>query len=86
MTELSEQFQAALVSYDEGMSDDRVMAAAIWRRFYSLSVDTKAENIEAIVKYIRHQVCGSKSNAQKSPLESKCGYRSLIGGSKSKYC
>lgn len=56
MTELSELFQAALVSYDEGLSDDKLMAAAVWRRFYSLSEDTKAENVEKIVKFIRHQV------------------------------
>ncbi|XP_072939935.1 ubiquinol-cytochrome-c reductase complex assembly factor 1 [Epargyreus clarus] len=56
VSELSEQFQAALVAYDEGLSDDKVMAAAIWRRFYSLSEDTKAENVERIVHFIRHQV------------------------------
>ncbi|XP_059046122.1 ubiquinol-cytochrome-c reductase complex assembly factor 1 [Achroia grisella] len=56
VSELSEQFQAALVAYDEGLSDDRVLAAAIWRRFYSLSDDAKAENVEKIVNFIRHQV------------------------------
>lgn len=56
VSELSEQFQAALVSYDEGLSDDKLLAAAIWRRFYSLSPDTKAENIERIVHFVRHQV------------------------------
>ncbi|KAJ0178771.1 hypothetical protein K1T71_005546 [Dendrolimus kikuchii] len=56
VTELSELFQAALVSYDEGLSDDKVMAAAIWRRFYSLSEDKKAEHVEKIVKFIRHQI------------------------------
>ncbi|CAH0407379.1 unnamed protein product [Chilo suppressalis] len=56
VAELSEQFQAALIAYDEGLSDDKVLAAAIWRRFYSLSEDTKAENIERIVHYIRHQL------------------------------
>ncbi|XP_052749246.1 ubiquinol-cytochrome-c reductase complex assembly factor 1 isoform X2 [Galleria mellonella] len=56
VTELSEQFQAALVAYDEGLSDDRVLAAAIWRRFYSLSGDAKAEHVEKIVNFIRHQI------------------------------
>ncbi|XP_041971335.1 ubiquinol-cytochrome-c reductase complex assembly factor 1 [Aricia agestis] len=54
--ELSEQFQAALVSYDEGLEDDKVMAAAVWRRFYTLSQDVKAEQIERIVHFIRHQL------------------------------
>lgn len=53
VTELSEQFQAALVGYDEGLEDDKVLASAVWRRFYSLSVDTKAKKI---VHFIRHQV------------------------------
>ncbi|KAG6441547.1 hypothetical protein O3G_MSEX001865 [Manduca sexta] len=57
VSELSEQFQAALVAYDEGLSDDRVLAAAVWRRFYSLSEDAKAEHVERIVKFIRHQIC-----------------------------
>lgn len=56
VTELSEQFQAALVAYDEGLSDDKVLAAAVWRRFYSLADDVKAEHIERLVKFIRHQV------------------------------
>ncbi|XP_053603316.1 ubiquinol-cytochrome-c reductase complex assembly factor 1 [Plodia interpunctella] len=56
VSELSEQFQAALVAYDEGIEDDRVLAAAIWRRFYSLSPDTNAEHVEKIVKFVRHQI------------------------------
>ncbi|CAH0763725.1 unnamed protein product [Diatraea saccharalis] len=56
VSELSEQFQAALIAYDEGLSDDKILAAAIWRRFYSLSEDVNAENIERIVHYVRHQL------------------------------
>ncbi|KPI91317.1 Ubiquinol-cytochrome c reductase complex chaperone CBP3-like [Papilio xuthus] len=56
VTELSEQFQAALVAYDEGLSDDKIMASAVWRRFYSLSEDANAMDIEKIVHFIRHQV------------------------------
>lgn len=56
VAELSEQFQASLIAYDEGLDDDKVLAAAIWRRFYSLSEDVKAENIERIVKFVRHQI------------------------------
>ncbi|PZC86687.1 hypothetical protein B5X24_HaOG206249 [Helicoverpa armigera] len=65
VSELSEQFQAALVAYDEGLSDDKVLAAAIWRRFYSLSDDVKAEHIERLVKFIRHQI----SQLDKIPSE-----------------
>lgn len=54
--ELSEQFQAALIAYDEGiMSEDRVLAAALWRRFFELKCDDY-ENIERLVKYVRRQV------------------------------
>ncbi|XP_045494053.1 ubiquinol-cytochrome-c reductase complex assembly factor 1 [Colias croceus] len=56
VTELSEQFQAALVGYDEGLDDDKVLAAAVWRRFYSLSHDVKAAHVEKIVHFIRHQM------------------------------
>lgn len=56
VTELSEQFQAALVAYDEGLSDDRVLASAIWRRLFNLDKDANAENIEMVVHFIRHQV------------------------------
>lgn len=56
MSELSEQFQAALVGYDEGLHDDRHLAAAVWRRFYALSPDANAEDVERIVKFVRQQV------------------------------
>ncbi|XP_063533291.1 ubiquinol-cytochrome-c reductase complex assembly factor 1 [Cydia strobilella] len=56
VSELSEQFQAALVGYDEGLSDDRLLAAAVWRRFYSMSEDTQVEHVERIVHFIRHQL------------------------------
>lgn len=44
------------MAYDEGLSDDKVLAAAVWRRFYFLADDVKAEHIEKLVKFIRHQV------------------------------
>ncbi|XP_077294188.1 ubiquinol-cytochrome c reductase complex assembly factor 1 [Arctopsyche grandis] len=53
---LSEQFQAAIISYDEGLlGNDMVLAGAIWRRFFSMEHDNAAD-IETIVKYIRRQV------------------------------
>lgn len=56
LSELSEQFQAAIISYDEGLlTNDKVLAAAVWRIFFEKSCDSP-EQIECIVKYIRKQV------------------------------
>ena len=53
--ELSEQFQAALVIYDEGiLCDDIVLASAVWRRILSRHCD--ARQLEAMVKYVRQMV------------------------------
>ncbi|XP_017842576.1 ubiquinol-cytochrome-c reductase complex assembly factor 1 [Drosophila busckii] len=52
---LSEQFQAALIAYDEGiMSDDRVLACALWRRFFEMECEDYT-HIERLVKYVRKQ-------------------------------
>ncbi|XP_045765499.1 ubiquinol-cytochrome-c reductase complex assembly factor 1 [Maniola jurtina] len=56
VSELSEQFQASLVGYDEGLNDDKVLAAAVWRRFYTLAEDVKADHVLKIVHFIRHQL------------------------------
>lgn len=37
------------------MSDDRVLAAALWRRFFEMNCDDY-ENIERLVKYVRKQI------------------------------
>lgn len=53
---LSEQFQAALIGYDEGlMSDDRVLSGAIWRRFFEMNCDDFCK-LETLVIYVRQQV------------------------------
>lgn len=53
---LSEQFQAALIAYDEGiMSDDKVLASSLWRRFFEKSSQDYIA-IEELVKYVRTQV------------------------------
>ncbi|RZF38183.1 hypothetical protein LSTR_LSTR005544 [Laodelphax striatellus] len=53
---LSEEFQAALLGYDEGLlSDDIVLAAALWRRFLSSDCN-EPELIEDLVRYVRKQV------------------------------
>ncbi|XP_055838207.1 ubiquinol-cytochrome-c reductase complex assembly factor 1 [Episyrphus balteatus] len=53
---MSEQFQAALIGYDEGiMCDDRVLAGAIWRRFFEMKCDDFCK-LEALVIYVRQQI------------------------------
>ncbi|GBP60804.1 Ubiquinol-cytochrome-c reductase complex assembly factor 1 [Eumeta japonica] len=56
VSELSEQFQAALIGYDEGLEDDRALAGAVWRRFYAMSPTVTAMQVESIVSYTRHQM------------------------------
>ncbi|PSN33257.1 Ubiquinol-cytochrome-c reductase complex assembly factor 1 [Blattella germanica] len=57
LTEMSEQFQAALISYDEGLlRDDKVLAGALWRRFFQRNCN-EPEHIERLIHYIRQQVC-----------------------------
>lgn len=53
---LSEQFQAALISYDEGISfDDKALASALWRRFFSGHCKDY-EKLELLVSYVRKQM------------------------------
>lgn len=53
---LSEEFQAALVGYDEGLlGDDIVLAGALWRRFFCRDCNNP-ELIETLIKYIRMHV------------------------------
>ncbi len=53
---LSEQFQAALITYDEGlMFDDKVLAGALWRRFFEMNCENY-EHLETMVKYVRKHV------------------------------
>ncbi|XP_029175192.1 ubiquinol-cytochrome-c reductase complex assembly factor 1 [Nylanderia fulva] len=55
--ELSEQFNAALIGYDEGIqSDDKVLAGALWRRFFCLECNNP-EHVETLVIYVRKQIC-----------------------------
>ncbi|XP_029672297.1 ubiquinol-cytochrome-c reductase complex assembly factor 1 [Formica exsecta] len=54
--EISEQFNAALIGYDEGIqSDDKVLAAALWRRFFHLECNNP-EHIETLIIYVRKQI------------------------------
>lgn len=53
---LSSQFNAALIDYDEGLlSEDKVLAAAIWRMFFN-SENNNPEQIETVVIYVRKQI------------------------------
>ncbi|KZC03842.1 Ubiquinol-cytochrome c reductase complex chaperone CBP3 like protein, partial [Dufourea novaeangliae] len=54
--ELSSQFNAALIGYDEGiLSDDKVLASALWSRFFGLECNNP-EHIESLVIYVRKQI------------------------------
>lgn len=57
----SGQYQYAIISYDEGLSDDRVLASAIWNRFFYKKCDN-FEDIELLVKYIRINVSWRQSD------------------------
>lgn len=46
--------KAALFIYDDGLlGDDRELANAVWRRFYSCTEDPKPAEIEILVSYVR---------------------------------
>lgn len=50
---LSEQFQATLISYDEGLwYDDKALANALWRRFLEAECSDFTK-LEKLVKYVR---------------------------------
>ncbi|XP_044261938.1 ubiquinol-cytochrome-c reductase complex assembly factor 1 [Tribolium madens] len=54
--QLSEQLQAALIAYDEGLqSDDTILAGALWRRLYQQG-DVDPRSLEILVKYVRKQM------------------------------
>lgn len=56
LTDLSENFQAALLTYDEGLlGDDKVLASALWRRFFCKQC-CDAEQLEQMVQYVRRQM------------------------------
>lgn len=66
VTILSEQFQATLISYDEGLSfDDKALASALWRRFFEAQCDDFTK-LEILVNYVRRtaQMFDSMSREQ----------------------
>lgn len=53
---LSQQFQAALITYDEGIqADDKILAGALWRRFFEKKCESYV-HLEKLVQYVRIQV------------------------------
>ncbi|XP_043271538.1 ubiquinol-cytochrome-c reductase complex assembly factor 1 isoform X2 [Venturia canescens] len=70
---LSKQFNAAIVGYDEGiMSDDKVLAGALWRRFYQCE-GNDPEVIEKLVAYVRKQM----NELDKTPGEDVMNMRKI---------
>jgi len=54
--EISHQFNAAILGYDEGIqSDDKTLAGALWRRFFQ-SECNNPEHVETLLIYVRKQV------------------------------
>lgn len=56
INDLSGQFNAAVIAYDEGLlSDDKVLAGALWATFFNLE-NNNPEAIERLIIYIRKQI------------------------------
>ncbi|KAI4503370.1 hypothetical protein M0802_001592 [Mischocyttarus mexicanus] len=63
--DLSQQFNAAILAYDEGlMSDDKTLASALWTTFFNLECNNP-EHIEKLVIYVRKQM----NNLDKIPSQ-----------------
>ncbi|CAL7948932.1 unnamed protein product [Xylocopa violacea] len=53
--QLSHEFNAAIIDYDEGiMSDDKILAGALWRRFFCMECNNP-EHVERLLIYVRKQ-------------------------------
>lgn len=53
--EMSDQFNAAIIDYDEGiLSDDKTLAGALWRTFFCLECNDP-EQLEKLLIYVRKQ-------------------------------
>lgn len=66
--QLTLQFNAAIIAYDEGiLSDDKVLAGALWRTFFNSSC-SNPEQLEKLVHYVR-------KNVSNYPAITKCHYK-----------
>lgn len=53
---MTQNFYAAIFGYDEGiLSDDRVLAASLWRHFFSKQCEDPRQ-LELMVEYVRKQM------------------------------
>ncbi|XP_013870750.1 ubiquinol-cytochrome c reductase complex assembly factor 1 [Austrofundulus limnaeus] len=56
MKTMTENFYAAMLGYDEGiLSDDRVLAAALWRNLFCCQCE-EPQQLELLVEYVRKQM------------------------------
>lgn len=56
LQEVAQQFKSSLFAYDEGiLSDDRVLAGALWRNFFEMNCDDP-KALETMVQYVRKQM------------------------------
>lgn len=75
---LSEQFQATLINYDEGlMSDDRILASALWRRFFDMKCEDYTK-LEKLVSYVRQSTLQLDSMTRDELLRPKIEWQSIV--------
>ncbi|XP_037077781.1 ubiquinol-cytochrome-c reductase complex assembly factor 1-like [Pollicipes pollicipes] len=55
LQQTNQHFQAALLGYDEGLTEDRVLAGALWRRLFSSS-GRDATALEQTLAYVRREL------------------------------
>lgn len=56
LQELSQQFQMALIVYDDGLAgSDKVLASALWERFFEKQCHDYT-HLEDLVKYVRREI------------------------------
>nr|XP_018904996.1 PREDICTED: ubiquinol-cytochrome-c reductase complex assembly factor 1 [Bemisia tabaci] len=53
--ELSGQMNAAFLGYDEALLDDKILASALWRRFFN-KICEDPRQLESMVSFTRHQL------------------------------
>lgn len=57
LRELDKEFRGLIFAYEEGLlTDDRTLAAALWRNLIFDKSNTNPEILECLVKYVRQQV------------------------------
>lgn len=75
---LSEQFQATLINYDEGlMSDDKILASALWRRFFDMKCEDYSK-LEKLVSYVRQSTFHLDNMTRDELLRPKIEWQSIL--------